>query len=349
MHSRAVWVVAFTVAAACGGAPKPPITSTPPPEPTPDAGSEPAACGGGKLQVAFFNAGQALAALVTLPDGKHILVDAGESPTRPGCGAPCASWHQPVMDGLARELGDAPIDLVWITHPHSDHIGGAVDVLNHFAANAYADNGRDLTKATIKATRDTLMAHHVPATVVEPGSATVPRATGEEVKLTAIVPPQWYPECASNANVCSIALRIDYCSSSILFTGDAEALEETDLPISAPVTLLQVGHHGSKTSSSAAFLDRVRPKYAVISAGLAGEGTNSTYCHPRKETVDALTTVLGGAGTGVMHAFPSDAGCSRTTPDSSWGDEPASDRLWVTARDGDVALVTTGDGGFTRD
>lgn len=98
------------------------------------------------------------------------------------------------------------------------------------------------------------------------------------------MPSQWYPECGSNANVCSIALRIDCCSSSILFTGDAEAQEEADLTISAPVTLLQVGHHGSKTSSSPAFLERVKPRYAVISAGLAGEGTNSTYCHPREET-----------------------------------------------------------------
>ena len=207
------------------------------------------------------------------------------------------------MDGLARDLGNAAIDLLWITHPHSDHIGGAVDVLNRFTVNAYADNGRDLTKATIKATRDALAAHHVPVTVVEPGSAIVPLATGEDVKLIAIVPPHWYDECGSNANVCSIALRIDYCSSSILFTGDAEALEEVDRTISSPVTLLQVGHHGSKTSSSPAFLDRVKPKYAVISAGLAGEGTNSTYCHPRNETVDTLTVALGGPGGFVLRSM----------------------------------------------
>src|SRR4051794_19015519 len=102
--------------------------------------------------------------------------------------------------------------------------------------------------------------------------------------------------CAKNANICSIALLIDYCSSSVLFTGDAEAIEEADLAIDAPVTLLQVGHHGSKTSSTPTLLDRTKPKYAVISAGKPGEGTNATYCHPRKETVDALTGILGGPG-----------------------------------------------------
>jgi hypothetical protein len=89
--------------------------------------------------------------------------------------------------------------------------------------------------------------------------------------------------------------------------------------------------------------------YAVISAGRAGEGTNSTYCHPRKETVDALTAVLGGAGGGTIHAFPSVTKCDASGAEAQWVDEPASDRLWVAARDGDVVLMTTGDGIFTRE
>jgi beta-lactamase superfamily II metal-dependent hydrolase len=93
-----------------------------------------------------------------------------------------------------------------------------------------------------------LVAHQVPVTVIEPGVATVPLASSEDVKLTAIVPPEWLSQCKTNANVCSIALRVDYCSSSILFTGDAENIEEQQLTIGAPVTLLQVGHHGSNTS-----------------------------------------------------------------------------------------------------
>jgi beta-lactamase superfamily II metal-dependent hydrolase len=77
-------------------------------------------------------------------------------------------------------------------------------------------------------------------TVIEPDTATVPLETGEDVKLTAIVPPQWYPECGSNANVCSIALRIDYGASSILFTGDAEALEEGEIDADGRIATLLV-------------------------------------------------------------------------------------------------------------
>ncbi len=368
MRSRGMVVLAILMVAACGGAPTRTATSTPQPEPVqpeskpptepaPDheLPAGPAVCGGQPLRVAFFNAGQALSALVTLPDGKHILVDAGESATRPGCGAPCKEWHGRVMTGLARELGAAPIDLLWITHPHSDHIGGAVDVLDHFAVHAYVDNGRDLDKATIRKTHDALDAHHVSVAVIEPGHTTIPLETSNDVKLIAIVPPHWYEDsgaqdwCAKNANICSIALRIDYCASSVLFTGDAELLEEADLAIDAPVTLLQVGHHGSKTSSSPALLDRAKPKYAVISAGKPGEGTNATYCHPRKETVDALTAVLGGAGGRTIHAFPSVTKCDASGAEARWIDQPASDHLWVTARDGDVVLTTTGDGVFTRE
>lgn len=134
---------------------------------------------------------------------------------------------------------------------------------------------------------------------------------------------------------------------SVLFPGDAEALEEADLAIDAPVTLLQVGHHGSKTSSRPTLLDRAQPKYAVISTGKPGEGTNATYCHPRKETVDALTAVLGGAGGRTIHAFPLVTKCDASG--AQWIDDPASDRLWVTARDGDVVVTATGDGVFTRE
>ncbi len=169
------------------------------------------------------------------------------------------------------------------------------------------------------------------------------------MRLPAIVPQQWYPECGSSANVCSIALRIDYCASSILFTGDAEALEEADLTINAPVTLLQVGHHGSKTSSSPGAARTREPEVCRHLGRPAGEGTNLTYCHPRKETVDAMTAVLGGVGSGVIHTFPSTASCSASTSAARWVDEPASDRLWVTARDGDVVLTTTGDGTFLRE
>jgi competence protein ComEC len=317
--------------------------------PTPAQPATPAACGGAALRVSFYDAGQGLAVLVALPNGRHILVDTGESPTRPGCGATCKEWHRRVMAGLTHDLGDAPIDLLWITHPHSDHLGGAIDVVRQFSVVAYVDNGLDLTKAAVQRTHAALEAQGVPMTVVDPTHTAIPLTDTGEVRLTPVVPPHWSPACRDNENVCSIALRIDYCSSSVLFTGDAEGLEEADLSIGGPVTLLQVGHHGSDTSSTPALLDQAAPTYAVISAGHPDEATNHTYCHPRVETIHALTARLGGPGDGTIRAFSSSASCRHPTTDTTWVDEPASDRLWATSRDGTVVLATTGDGRFQRE
>jgi hypothetical protein len=165
--------------------------------------------------------------------------------------------------------------------------------------------------------------------------------------VNVVVPTAWPSTCPNDQNACSIGLRVDYCKSSLLITGDAPIAEEAVYDPCGEVTLLQVGHHGSDTSTGKAFLQRIKPSYAVISAGKPGEGTNDTYCHPSSTTVQDLTAALGGSGAKTVRAFDAKATC--TSGATAWLDVPASDRLWVTARDGDVALTTTGDGTFTRE
>jgi competence protein ComEC len=165
------------------------------------------------------------------------------------------------------------------------------------------------------------------------------------VTITPILPPRWPASCAHDANECSIALRIDFGSSSVLFTGDAEHAEEATLDPHGPVTLLQVGHHGSDTSTTPGFLSRVKPKYAVISAGKPGEGVNREYCHPRAPIVRRLTRVIGGNVSRTVLAFDG-LRCDRATA-ADWIPVPASEKLWVTSRDGDIVLTTAGDGAFT--
>ncbi len=296
----------------------------------------------------FYDVAQALAALVELPDGRNILVDTGDLPKRASCGQVCLDAHENLMAKLTTDLHARPIDLLWITHPHADHIGGALDILGRFSVKAYVDNGRDLDEAEIRKVHAAAQARGVTIAVVEPGHELVPLLGTADVKLTAIAPSSWLPGCKGNRNDCSILLRIDYCASSILFTGDAEVAEEALLDPHGKATLLQVGHHGSDTSSGAAFLAKVQPKYAVISAGKKGEGMNESYCHPRASTVKALTQVLGGAGPKAMHAFSGRGSCKKST-DADWSDVAASDRLWATERDGDVVLGTTGDGVFVRE
>jgi competence protein ComEC len=302
------------------------------------------------MRVRFYDAGQALAVLVTLPDGRRLLVDTGENPRRP-C-AECRAWHERVMTGLRKDVGPRGLDLVWITHQHSDHVGGAKAVLGAFSVGVYVDNGRDLEKtAGVRDARAAAAASSTKLRVVDPDHPEAPMAGGAGVTITPIVPAAWPAECTNaepDPNACSIALRIDYCRSSVLFTGDAPKAEEDLLDTRGEVTLLQVGHHGSKTSTGEAFLAKVRPKYAVISAAKPGEGTND-HCHPRSLVVENLTKAMGGPGTHTVRAFDGAVRCKPGEPQPEHRlDLPASDRLWVTARDGDVTLVTTGDGVFTR-
>ena len=250
------------------------------------------------------------------------------------------------MESLRRDLAGASIDVLWITHPHSDHLGGAVDVLDAFRVALLVDNGRDVGKAEVRRVREAAERRGTALRVVDPDHAAPPIASSPGVSLTPNRAPSWPASCAHDANECSIALRIDFCASSVLFTGDAEHEEEARLDPRGPVTLLQVGHHGSDTSTSPAFLAKARPRYAVVSAGRPDEGLNREYCHPRALVVERLSTLLGDRDARTMRAFDGPR-CDRAGP-SDWIDVATSRRLWSTSRDGDVVLTTRGDGLFAR-
>ncbi|HEY3817880.1 MAG TPA: MBL fold metallo-hydrolase [Polyangiaceae bacterium] len=320
---------------------------TPGPSLAPEASSSPFVCGDGRaMTVRFYDVGQGLAVLVDLPDGRHVLVDTGDEPHRSGCGEACEAANARLLASLRADLHGAPIDLLWLTHPHSDHIGGAPSVLEAFSVRRYVDDGRSPEKGEVRRARRAAEEHGVPVQVVQPGETAVPLASSGDLRITAVVPPAWPPSCARDPNECSIGLRIDDCASSVLLLGDAEHEEEALLDPGGPVTLLQVAHHGSETSTSPAFLSKAKPKYAVVSAGKPGEGMNRDYCHPRALVVKRLSRVLGGEATRTLVSFDGER-CDRATA-ADWVAVPSSGRLWATERDGTVVLTTTGDGVFRR-
>ena len=230
------------------------------------AGNEPEVVG--QLKVSYIDVGQGDSELIQA-GGKTMLIDAGTNDS---------------TDTLLNYLNNAgvkKIDYFVLTHPHEDHIGGADAVINSYpVGQIYMPK---VTAAT-KTFEDVVMAMNktgLKAIVPKPGTSF---RLGEATCII-LSPINSDP---GNLNTYSIVLKMTYGREKFLFMGDATSSNEADMiakgyDLSANV--LKLGHHGSSTSTSEAFLNKVKPKYAVVSCGKGND-----YGHPHLETMNKLKT-----------------------------------------------------------
>jgi competence protein ComEC len=230
----------------------------------------------GQLTVYFLDVGQGDAALVVSPTGKTVLVDGGP----PDAGM--------LSRKLTRLLG-APLDLVVLSHPHLDHLGGLPAVLESPGARRYMDPGFDHPTAAYRDLLRQVGAKEIPFLEPEPGPGGAPfqLELGGGVTLTVLWPRRpaepFLTGTRSDANSNSIVFRLDHAKTSFLFTGDAEADTESRLLRSGQklsATVLKAPHHGSRHSSGERFLERVSPKAVVVSSGRQNE-----YGHPHEHAL----------------------------------------------------------------
>lgn len=214
-----------------------------------------------KMYVSFIDVGQGNCTLLRC-GGKAILVDSGE-----------VGAAQTVINYI-KNLGIDELNCVLVTHPHTDHMGAMTKILYEFKID-------DLIMPEIpEEIIPTNKTYEKFLTAVSDNAGNVIAAKpGEtysygEMKLEIFAPLKDY----DNLNDMSAVSRISYGDTSVMFTGDATTTVEKDLlkkNINYSATVLNVGHHGSKTSSSEAWLRAVNPKYAVICCGV-----NNDYGHP---------------------------------------------------------------------
>jgi beta-lactamase superfamily II metal-dependent hydrolase len=222
----------------------------------------------GTARIDFLDVGQGDSVLVRSPEGKAMLVDAGPS--------------RNVVERL-RERGVTSIDLVVVSHHHSDHYGGMEAVIREFKPRYFvATNSSHTTPSYLKLIR---LVRDSGLTALRPSGAARKIELGS-VAITVLPQP---PTNEKEENDNSIGLRVQYGSSAVLLTGDSEESERRWWRQQCPDLLrdcavLKLAHHGSHNGTDAAWLALVRPRVAVASLGKGND-----YGHPHSETLALLS------------------------------------------------------------
>jgi len=257
------------------------------------------------LRVSFLDVGQGDAVFVETPGGMTMLIDTGPSGSTGDAG-------ERVIAPFLRSRGISRLDVLVVTHPDDDHIGGArsliaaLDVLNVWISKGWAPSSqaRVLDSA----------ARAESAAVLKPdaGPALFPDSSVKVYVLSDRCPPGAEP----SANNSSLALLLRYGATSFLLTGDVDSVVENELVSrygnALKCDVFKAGHHGSSSSNGSALLNAAAPEHAVISCG-----RNNRFGHPKPAALRRMLdkgAVLHRTDLAGAVIFESDGRVVRTSP-----------------------------------
>ena len=219
------------------------------------------------VTVYFLDVGQGDSILIKTSN-KNVLIDGG--PSQAGS----------TLLNYLNNYHISKIDLLFATHPHEDHIGGLVSILqSSINIQDIVYNGYNHTTQIFNTWKTLALTHNLTIANRNKVFALTPT-----INFTVSSPTN--PDQFSDLNANSLVLRLQVSNTSIMLTGDATIDSEQSM-LTSGLTLqsqiLKVGHHGSSYSTSQAFLNAVTPTYAVISSGI-----DNSYGHPTQQTLDRL-------------------------------------------------------------
>jgi competence protein ComEC len=247
------------------------------------------------LLVEAIDVGQGDSLLVITPDGKTMLVDGGGFGGVPHPVSQDFDIGEEVVSPALWSRGIRHLDVVALSHAHSDHMGGLPAVLRNFKPDELwvGDNPRSRGYDALLRDADALQVHRRELRAgdgLQLGDA----------RIHVLAPSSEYRPGTEASNNDSLVLHVAFGGTSVMLEGDAEAPIERAMMTEPGLqsTLLKVGHHGSSSSTQPEFLARVAPRWAVISCGL-----HNHYGHPRHEVllelqsmgVRTLSTDINGA------------------------------------------------------
>lgn len=237
----------------------------------------------GVLELTAIDVNQGDSLLAVFPDGETMLIDAGGFPGMERMARkPQVDVGEDVVSPYLWSRRIRHLDYAALTHGHSDHMGGLASILDNFRPRALWI-GAEPETAEWKAIERHAASDHIPILTLNRLAAPI-AIGGARIRVLAPSPDYTPANVATNND--SLVLEISYGRRSILLTGDAERPVEDDMVASGelhPVTLLKVGHHGSRTSSSEELLNQITPQFAIIS-----DGYKNQFHHPHPDVLARL-------------------------------------------------------------
>ncbi len=234
-----------------------------------------------KLVINFLDVGQGDGSLIKTPYGQNIIIDGGDG------------------EKILRELGrtlpfyDRTIDLMILTHPHEDHVGGLVKVLGRYRVQKVLYTGVVHSTPTYLAWLEAIRWKNIPLVIIDRPQEII---LGPNLTIKMLWPQtSLLNQEIDNLNNSSIVFQLIYQEQKFLFMGDAEKEVEDDLtPNPSPIAgegnhislqsdVMKIGHHGSDDATAEKFLQIIKPKIAVISVG-----KDNTFGHPSLRAIKRL-------------------------------------------------------------
>lgn len=216
-----------------------------------------------ELNIYFLDVGQADSILIN-SNNEYMLIDGGNNS------------DGPLLVKYFQSLGIENFKYIIGTHPHEDHIGGLDDIIDNFNIETIYLPDAITTTKTFEDLLDSIEKNNL--------TYNVPKIDSTFLLGNATLKVIYTGTDTSDLNNTSIVLRLTYGNNSFLFTGDATSkTEKIILNKNIQADVLKLGHHGSKYSTTNEFIEKVNPKYAIISVG-----TNNIYNHPETSTLNKL-------------------------------------------------------------
>ena len=221
---------------------------------------------------AMLDVGQGDSLFIESPTGNQIMFDVG--PPRK------------VLGPLSRVMSpfDRSIDAIVITNPDADHLGGILEILKNYKVGMVFESGTLTDSKIYQNFREEIKKQNIPDILIKRGMRL---NIGGGVFIDILFPDRDVSSWATNDG--SVVGRLTYGDTSVMLTGDAMAKTEKIIlqensKEELKSTILKVGHHGSRTSSSFSFVQAVAPLHALIS-----DAKDNKYGHPHKDTLDTLS------------------------------------------------------------